>query len=50
MKIPIWILTVVAGAFLTLQGWTLNEVVNLNADVAAIKAVLKPTTIASNEH
>ena len=51
MKIPIWFLTLAVGAIFALQGWTLNQVVNLRSDVAAIKAVLpiKPETTQNHE-
>ena len=40
MKVPVFILSAALGAAILLQGWTLNEIVNLKADVAAIKAQL----------
>ena len=39
MKIPVFILTLAASAAFAMQAWTLNAVVDLKADVAALKAI-----------
>ncbi len=45
MRIPVWLLTVMATAILFLEGWTLNEVVQQGKDIAAIKSALKFETV-----
>ena len=40
MKIPVFILSLAVGALLAVNGWTLQKVVQLGEDVAAIKATL----------
>ena len=53
MKIPIFILTIFLTASLMLEGWTLNEIVNLKVEIAAIKVQLQinnPTIAQNHEH
>jgi hypothetical protein len=50
VKIPVWILSTFLTAALLLQGWTLNEIVNLKMSVAAIQSQLTHTVLAKNEH
>ena len=40
MKIPIFVLSAVCGVGVLLESWTLSTLVDLKADVAAIKAQL----------
>lgn len=40
MKIPVWILTLLVGAAITVEGWTLDKIVSIGEDVAGIKATL----------
>lgn len=40
MKIPVALVTVLLSAILALEAWTLNAVVQLKADVAAINALV----------
>lgn len=40
MKIPVVIVSIFLTGILALEGWTLNEVVKLKTDVAAIKSKL----------
>ena len=46
MKIPAWLASLVFGAVLTLQGWTLTEIVNLKVAVAALNQQVNQTHIA----
>jgi hypothetical protein len=50
MKIPVFIITLAVAALIALQGWTLNAVVDLKSDVAALKSILSVNhnTIAKN--
>jgi len=41
MKIPIPFLVLAVGAMVSLQAWTLNTVIDLKSDVAALKVSLK---------
>lgn len=38
MKIPVFILSAALGVAILLEGWTLNEIINLKVEVSAIKA------------
>jgi hypothetical protein len=38
VKIPVWILSAAFAALLALEGWTLDQVSNLRADVAVLEA------------
>jgi len=49
MKIPIWLLTIFVTAAVAFQGWIAQQVVELRADVAAIKSVL-PLNTAQKDH
>ena len=40
MKIPIWLASILCSAVLTSQGWLVLAVVELKADMAAVKATL----------
>jgi hypothetical protein len=55
MRIPVFLISLVLGGLLTilisLEAWTLNEIVNLKTTVATLSAKLEPTKqVASNEH
>jgi hypothetical protein len=40
LKIPVFLLTLLGTAGLAVQAWTLNTLVELKSDVAALKAVV----------
>jgi hypothetical protein len=41
MKIPMAIVCVLLSALLSVQGWTLLQIVGMEKDIAAIKATLR---------
>jgi hypothetical protein len=50
MKIPVWLASVLASAALASQGWLILAVIDLKADMAAVKTTLsveKHSTIAT---
>lgn len=40
MRIPVFIIVALVGAFMTLQGWTLLELVKLKVEFATLNAVV----------
>ncbi len=50
MRVPVFVLSALIGVAILLEGWTLNEIVNLKVEVSAIKTQLNQNHIAKNEY
>ena len=48
MKIPVWLVSLTVCALLSLQAWTLNEIVSLKVSVATLTARIQTTTLATH--